>query len=124
MADVRSTNRFPVIAANMRPAAHQLVQATCANIFHRVVASMSDKNPPSLPGTPPAVRTGYLRASYNYKMMSELVGVVYATADYAPHLEFGTIFMAARPALGPAVNEEKPKFLAALRVLMAGGAAK
>jgi len=117
MVAPRSTNHFPAIAAGLRPKARQLVGVAIVNIHQRVVQSMSDRDPPSAPGSPPAVRTGYLRASYAHKMIEDVVGAVYATADYAPHLELGTIFMAARPALKPAVDAERRGFMAALKLL-------
>ena len=118
---VRSTNHFGRIAQELRPKARQLVDVATANILTRVQQSMEGKMPPSAPGTPPAIRTGYLRGSYARvpakDNASAVEGAVYSSAEYAPHLELGTIFMAARPHLAPAVDEEAPEFRAAIGTL-------
>lgn len=118
---VRAQNNFGRIAANLAPKAHQIVDAATSNILTRVVQSMEGRQPPSAPGSPPAIRTGNLRGSYARQPAKYtpggVTGAVFSSADYAPHLELGTIFMAARPALGPAVKDEKAPFLSALKGL-------
>jgi len=64
----------------------------------------------SAPGFPPAVDTGRLRASIRpevKRMGGEIVGIVGSNVAYAPHLEFGTSRMAARPFLKRAFEKKK-----------------
>lgn len=61
----------------------------------------------SLPGEPPAVDTGRLRASYTWRTGEDIRGPyveVGTNVEYGPWLEFGTRYMEARPALRPAIN--------------------
>lgn len=62
------------------------------------------------------VDTGRLRASIAHEIqeggLSALVGT---NVEYAPHQEFGTQRMAAQPFLFPALEAERPVFLARLR---------
>ena len=64
------------------------------------------------------VRTGYLRSTIFYRVWAQTLKFG-ATADYAPHVEFGTRFMAAQPFLRPAFDEQvraiKTAFMDALR---------
>ena len=62
----------------------------------------------SSPGSPPAVDTGRLRASYTWQVGEDIRGVyveVGTNVVYAPWLEFGTRYMEARPHLRPAIEE-------------------
>lgn len=66
----------------------------------------------SAPGQPPAVDTGRLRASITHEVRKEgdqIVGLVGTNVEYAPHLEFGTNKMAARPFLRPALFNNVPE---------------
>lgn len=90
----------------------------------------------SLPGQPPGVDTGKLRASINTKRIRELVySVNTGDTEYAPYLEFGTRKrkkkpssdgqaakvefggrkMAPRPFMGPGAKEGEKLLAAALR---------
>jgi hypothetical protein len=51
----------------------------------------------SAPGQAPAVDTGMLLASLQAQRSSGGSAIVYAGAEYAVHLEFGTVGMAPRP---------------------------
>jgi HK97 gp10 family phage protein len=53
------------------------------------------------------VDTGFLRANITPQMTGEFEGVVESHADYSIYNEFGTIYMAARPYMRPALDEEK-----------------
>jgi hypothetical protein len=71
----------------------------------------------SAPGEAPASDTGFL-ANQTDVIFQDLEGKVIFRAPYAPPLEHGTADMEARPFLGPSVEEERPKFQAAVeRVL-------
>ncbi len=43
------------------------------------------------------VRTGFLRSTIGMRMTSTSSGVLYAKANYAAHVNYGTRFMAGRP---------------------------
>jgi hypothetical protein len=81
------------------------------------------KPPYSAPDTPPGLRTGGLRLSYDSEVRKGRKGPYVAVFSnkktlqpvppgkpvvYAPFLEFGTRHMAARPHLRPAVNRIMP----------------
>lgn len=52
-------------------------------------------------------RTGFLKASHQHKMLSNLSGYVQPTADYAIFVHEGTRFMRSRPFLRQAVAEKE-----------------
>jgi len=69
----------------------------------------------SLPGYPPAIRTGYLHDSIVFGVdTTRLSGVVGTNASYGKYLEFGTRYMEPRPWLYPAYARNKRKILGAL----------
>lgn len=54
-----------------------------------------------------AVDTGRLRASINWRLAQDsqgLLGIIGTNVTYAPHVEFGTRYMAAQPFLRPALS--------------------
>ena len=66
----------------------------------------------SAAGEPPATDRGFLVGSITFKVdrtSEEVVGTVSVSAPYAPHLEFGTTNMAARPFLHPALEQNRDK---------------
>lgn len=52
-------------------------------------------------------RTGFLKASHQQRMLSNLSGYVQPTANYASFVHDGTRFMRARPFLRQAVAEKE-----------------
>lgn len=60
------------------------------------------------------VDTGNLRSSIQGEAKG-LEGEVTATAEYAPFVEFGTRNMQSQPFMGPAAEEERPKFNQAIK---------
>lgn len=52
-------------------------------------------------------RTGFLKASHQHRMLSNLSGYVQPTADYAIFVHEGTRFMRSRPFLRQAVAEKE-----------------
>lgn len=83
--------------ANVNDILQKLAQDTEADIK----MSFSDTSP-SPPGEPPGIDTGNLKNS----ITAEPDGrswVVYTQVEYAIHLEYGTVRMAARPFFLPAV---------------------
>lgn len=66
----------------------------------------------SLPGRPPAIDTGILRASIQNKVIKGIlvvVGFVWTDVKHAPHLELGTTKMERRPFLRPALARNRKK---------------
>ncbi len=65
------------------------------------------------------VDTGTLRNSIKTRYLPESEsGVIYSALEYAPHVEFGTVFMREQPFLGPAfeihregINKRFKKYL-------------
>lgn len=60
------------------------------------------------------VDTGNLRSSIQGEA-KELEGEVTATAEYASFVEFGTRKAESQPFMGPAAEEERPKFNQAIK---------
>ena len=71
----------------------------------------------SAPGDPPATWIGDLLNGIKAEMVDPLHGYVESTAEHGPHLEYGTVNMAARPYMTPAVMQVEPPFHQALRSL-------
>lgn len=77
----------------------------------------------SRPGQPPARRMGYLANSIDHRynglggrfMAGGPSGIVYSSSEYAPHLEYGTVFMAPRPFMRPAAKRASRILEAAMR---------
>lgn len=64
------------------------------------------------------VDTGNLKNSMNHSFNESgnlLQGEVSNSADYAAHVEFGTVKMEAQPYLFPAWESERPKYVEALK---------
>ena len=75
---------------------------------------------PSAPGFAPNPDTGALMASYTHEYQNDgNTGIIGSKLEYAKWLEFGTSKMAARPALGPAVQKVAPMFKDDLKFSMA-----
>jgi HK97 gp10 family phage protein len=53
------------------------------------------------------VLSGYLRSTIRKEILSDLEAAVYATADYAAHVEYGTSKMEAQPFLEPAFRNSE-----------------
>lgn len=56
------------------------------------------------------VDTGRLRASITWRLEHDaqgLLAVIGTNVEYAPHVEFGTIYMAAQPFLRPALESAR-----------------
>jgi len=102
----------------------QIVMATAQNVRANAIRSIQggpkngkkyEKYAPrrthraSSPGQAPATDTGRLASS----IMADITGLtaeVSANVQYAAPLEFGTVNMAARPFLQPALESEREKF--------------
>ena len=53
------------------------------------------------------IDTGYLRGSIAGEMVTDTAGELAAAAEYAPHVEFGTRHMNARPFMIPALEASR-----------------
>lgn len=96
----------------------KVVLATAAKIVAHAQQSMGGVIPPSAPGRPPAIRTGFLKASGHAVQLNDLTAAAAFDSEYAPHLELGTIYMAPRPFLMPAVRYYQGEFLDAVMVAL------
>jgi HK97 gp10 family phage protein len=63
----------------------------------------------SAPGESPAIDTSFLVNSIQVEA-DGLTAIVGTNADYAEHLEFGTVRMEPRPYFGPAFENAAPEF--------------
>ncbi len=105
--------------ANMRQSAGQVVRATAQSVADTARESMSEPksgimygaHQASAPGEAPAIDTGFLVNSIRMEPAGDLTAYVNVGADYGPHLEYGTVHMAARPFLLPAMTSEEPAFV-------------
>ena len=84
-------------------------------------SNLSATHQASAPGDPPNTDTGAL-ASALYTRSGNLTADVYSDVDYAPHLEFGTQNMAARPFLWPALRDNERNYIRRLDDLAARAA--
>tara|TARA_R100000306_G_C4367859_1_gene138520 strand:- start:38 stop:376 length:339 start_codon:yes stop_codon:yes gene_type:complete len=62
-----------------------------------------------------AVDTGATRNSIMARETGRLEWTVGASTHYAPHIEFGTIHMTARPFMNTNLEKERPRVLEAVR---------
>jgi len=81
----------------------QILRKIAFDIQARWQTNMS-ANSPSAPGETPAVVTGNLKNSSSVGMRNESTAEFRVGADYIDDLEFGTINMAARPSIVPAID--------------------
>jgi HK97 gp10 family phage protein len=94
-----------VITARMRRKASALVRTTAFVIEGRAKELA-------------AVDTGFMRSSIQTEQTGELSAIVGVGAEYAPHVEFGTVKAAAQPFLGPAFDDAREGFERGLRELV------
>lgn len=76
----------------------------------------------SAPGQPPMSDTGRLANSIEFDKVGPLTATVGSALNYAPWLEYGTVNMAARPFMRPAVEKVRPKFIGRLEAIIRGAA--
>lgn len=111
-------NHLARMRAQLAMEASQIVQAAAGQIALEIVASMEGQESPSAPGSPPAIVTGLFHDSIQTKTVGPLESMVYSNVEYAPHLEFGTVHMEARPSFVPAAEVIRPSFTQAMRALL------
>jgi|SRR5699024_334616 len=65
------------------------------------------------------VDTGNLKNSINVSYLNNgLTGHIGTNVHYAPHVEFGTVYMGAQPFLFPSHEQEMPKFISSMKELL------
>jgi HK97 gp10 family phage protein len=99
---VEVRNDFPKIIKGMEARASVIVRKAALDI-----QSGAQRRAP--------VDTGTLRASIQAKRISDTHWEVWVGVDYGIYLEYGTVNMAARPYLRPAVAEVADQFRKAMR---------
>jgi hypothetical protein len=121
-----SYNRFDELARRLPEATGEVVEDTIRNMETRIKVGMAGPksgrlygpHQASAPGQMPAVDLGNLVANVNAEMVDATNGVVHTgSVDYAVHLEYGTVNMAARPFMTPAAEAERPAFLRGMQEL-------
>lgn len=122
-------NDFARIADDMTDKAGLVVEKTIARIHETVDAEFAapkhgatyerggKEHVASAPGEPPAVDIGNLANSVQHTMTGDTEGEVDVGAEYGLDLELGTVNMAPRPFLGPAVERAWPEFVKAMESL-------
>jgi len=92
-------NHVPQLSGNLRKLAAEAVESAALQTEALAKAAAP-------------VDTGFLRSSIQAeKGDSDLTWEVGVTAEYGIFLEYGTVHMAARPYLTPAVEMVRPQFL-------------
>lgn len=117
------SNRFAAIAAALPGAVMDAVMESAHDVEGVIKASMAEpktgelygSHRASAPGEAPAMDTGTLAASIQVDPTGATSAAVSTNQDYAVHLEYGTVNMAARPAWVPAAEEVRPRFIQRLR---------
>lgn len=112
-ARIKVTSRVANISANADMLIDQVVVAAAGQIQEIAQTTMTG-NPPSPEGSYPAVRTGLLRGSLSHERVGKHQAITYSPMEYAPHLEYGTVKMGARPFLRPSLDKVAPSFTMAV----------
>lgn len=128
MAIRREFNHFPQIRRDVERLVSGVVVAATANIRERIVGSMGGAksgrmygtHQASAPGEAPAILFGQLSSSIDTELISATHGLVFSSDEKAPLLEFGTTTIEPRPSFGPAAEEERPEYVAALTRALRG----
>ncbi len=111
---VRVTSRLSNISANADRLIDEVVVSAAGQIQEIAQTNMLG-NPPSAKGGYPAVRTGLLRGTLSHTRIGHHQAITFSPMEYAPHLEYGTVKMGARPFLRPSLDRVKPSFVIAVQ---------
>ena len=95
-------NKLPPLTSQMEARASQVVRKVAFDI----AAGAADRTV--------RVDTGAMKDGYQVEVESPLFAFVYNTQHYHIYQELGTRFISASPMLGPAAEEQRPVFLAAM----------
>jgi|SRR5215471_3724259 len=97
------------IAGRITQGAERIAQTSA----YRVEAGWKQRAP---------VKTGTYRRDIRTQKQGDADYAVLSSLEYPIYLEYGTRFMAPRPSMTPAVEEERPRFETALRGLFSEAA--
>jgi HK97 gp10 family phage protein len=98
-------NNFPKIAANLEPRVGKAVAKAALDIEAKAKSAAP-------------VDTGNLKNSIQASEVGPTHWRVTAGADYSLYVEMGTVFMAAQPFMGPAVDQVIPVLTQAIRQIV------
>jgi hypothetical protein len=115
---VVASNRLPAIAVALPMLVGTVVEDSAAQIVMVAAESMEGQMTVSPPGHAPAIDSGLLHDSMQSKMTGPTSAMAYTNVEYAPHLEYGTVHMEARPFMVPAAEHVRPSFEQAVRVAL------
>lgn len=116
-----SRNHMPEILRAMQREASVIVRTSAFNVQRNILEGMMaghsgriyGEHQASAPGEMPAVDTGALVGSIAVDAVpGRTWAEVSSSMEYAPHLEYGTVQMEARPFMVPAVEDERANFVA------------
>ena len=115
-------NRTRRVSALIHQRVHDVTFAAATNIAERAAASMEGsksgrlygRHRASAPGEAPAIDMGILHGSMFVRQVGPTAYLVGTNVEYAPHLEMGTVNIAMRPFLLPAVEDERAPYQRAL----------
>lgn len=109
----KRTSRIPKIMSKTNHLLDMVAVSAAAQIQENAQSRMRGGGP-ARPGAYPAVDTGLLRGTLGHKRIGDMKAIAYSPMEYAPHLEFGTVKMAARPFLRPSTDAIRPSFKKAI----------
>ncbi|HEY1011348.1 MAG TPA: hypothetical protein VGE07_01505 [Herpetosiphonaceae bacterium] len=120
---VSSLSLFSQAAAGMETRAGAIVEAHANLVLANAIESMSGpksgtvygEHQASAPGEPPAIDLGDLANSGSAVMVGPTTAEITFAAPHAPHLEFGTVHVEARPFLTPALTQSAEAFVEAMK---------
>lgn len=121
---ITATNSLPSLSAGMTARVSKVVKATAQAVVAGAKERMAEPKSgraygthrASAPGEAPAIDTGNLAGSFEIEEQQVgLRAVITVGGEYGPHLEFGTVHMAPRPFLTPALEEAAPGFVEAIK---------
>lgn len=95
----KDTRRLQQVSREFPRLVEDMLDATA--LHGEAIVKQSFGSGVSSPGNPPGVDTGNLRASIHVERRGRNARAITTSAEYAHHLEFGTMFMAARPFMLP-----------------------
>jgi HK97 gp10 family phage protein len=97
-ARVQMTNRLPNAVRKLQESRVRIAERTAQDVVREAQSRA-------------AVATGYMRSTIGYTMQGS-TATIGVGATYAPYIEFGTRFMAARPFFTPAAEMARSRFVA------------
>ena len=95
----------------------QIISKACLMVERDAKKSIGQVPAPSPPGHAPAAPTGRLRSSITHEIEGT-TGRVGTNVEYARYLELGTVRMAPRPFLRPALHKNEKKILALFKKII------